>query len=133
MSEIQCIVVTPERTLLDRPASFVALPLFDGEVGLAPLHSPMIGRLGSGELRIRHDLGMDRYYVEGGFVDVADDVVTILTNRAIPAEELDAAAVEEQLTAARERPANTSELMAQRDRLVAQSRSQLRVARRGGD
>ena len=43
---MQCIVVTPERTLYDRPADFVALCLFDGEIGIAPGHTPMIGRLG---------------------------------------------------------------------------------------
>ena len=46
---LQCIVVTPERTLYDRPADFVALTLFDGEIGIAPGHTPLIGRLGCGE------------------------------------------------------------------------------------
>ena len=50
---LQCIVVTPERTLCDRPADFVALTLLDGEIGIAPGHTPMIGRLGCGEMRIR--------------------------------------------------------------------------------
>ena len=49
-----CVVVTPEATVLDTPADFVALPLFDGECGVAPGHAPMIGRLGYGELRIGH-------------------------------------------------------------------------------
>ena len=49
---IQCSVVTPEATLLDAPADFVALPLFDGEIGIGPDHSPFIGRLGYGELRV---------------------------------------------------------------------------------
>ena len=48
----QCIVVTPERTVYDRPAEFVALTLFDGEIGIAPGHVPLIGRLGYGEMRI---------------------------------------------------------------------------------
>jgi hypothetical protein len=50
---MQCIIVTPERTVFDRPAEFVALTLFDGELGVAPGHAPMIGRLGFGEMRIR--------------------------------------------------------------------------------
>ena len=63
---LQCIVVTPEQTLYDQPAEFVALMLFDGEIGIAPGHSPMIGRLGCGEMRIRHEGRTDRYYVQGG-------------------------------------------------------------------
>ncbi len=51
--KLHCIVVTPEQTVLDEPADFVALPLFDGEIGIAPGHSPMIGRLGYGEMRIQ--------------------------------------------------------------------------------
>ena len=50
---LQCVVVTPEATVIDTPAEFVALPLYDGEVGIAPGRSPLIGRLGYGELRIR--------------------------------------------------------------------------------
>ena len=42
---LTCTVVTPETTVLDTSAFFVALPLFDGEIGIAPAHSPMIGRL----------------------------------------------------------------------------------------
>lgn len=129
MSQLQCIVVTPERTVQDVPASFVALPLYDGEIGLAPGHSPMIGRLGYGELRIVSDTGTRRYYVDGGFVQVTNDVVSVLTNRAIPAEQLDVAAAQRQLTEAQARPAHTPELQAIRDRLQAQARAMLLVAR----
>ena len=130
MAQLQCILVTPEATLLDEPAEFVALPLFDGEIGIAPRHTPMIGRLGYGEMRITHGGTTGRFYLEGGFVEVLNDVVSVLTSRAVPAEQLDEALSREQLEAARSRPANTPELMAIRDRAVAQSRAQVRVARR---
>jgi F-type H+-transporting ATPase subunit epsilon len=127
---LQCIVVTPEQTLYDQPAKFVALTLFDGEIGIAPGHTPLIGRLGCGELRIRGEDHTDHYYVERGFVEVLGDVVTVLTPRAVPAAEIDTAVVEEQLYAAQSRPAASVELAALRDRVVEQSRAQLRVARR---
>ncbi len=128
---LQCIVVTPERTIYDQPADFVALALYDGEIGLAPGHTPLIGRLGFGEMRIRRDGGeTDRYYVEGGFVEVLDDVVSVLTQRAIPANEIDAAVAQEQLLTAQSRRATTPEATAVRDRVVAQSRAQLRIAGR---
>lgn len=125
-----CVVVTPEQTVLEQPADFVALPLFDGEIGIAPDHSPLIGRLGFGEMRIKSGGSTTTLYVDGGFVQVADNVVSVLTNRAIPAAKLKPEAAESQLAAAAERPSNTPELMEIRDRAVAQARAQLRVARR---
>src|SRR4051794_3341928 len=88
---IHCVVVTPERTLFDQAVDFVALPLFDGELGVLPGRAPLIGRLGFGELRTRTDGTIRRYFVDGGFAQVRDDVVTVLTSRAIPAEQVDAA------------------------------------------
>ena len=130
MAQLQCIVVTPETTVRDQAADFVALPLFDGEIGIAPGHSPMIGRLGYGEMRIRQGNQTTRFYVDGGFVEVAGDVVSVLTNRAVPAEKLDTSVAAEQLASAQKKPASTPELMAIRDRHISQARAQLRVARR---
>src|SRR5215469_1283588 len=104
--QLQLVVVTPEATVLDEAAQFVALPLYDGEIGIAPLHSPMIGRLGYGEMRVKHGDRVSRYYVDGGFVQVVDDVVSVLTSRAVPAGALDAGVAAEQLSEARRRVAN---------------------------
>jgi F-type H+-transporting ATPase subunit epsilon len=128
--ELHCLVVTPEATVLDAKADFVALPLFDGQCGIAPQHSPLIGRLGFGELRVRRGKEELHYYVDGGFVQVVDNSVSVLTNRAVPAGELDAAAAAELLRTALERHAAGPEQMAIRDRLIAQARGQLRVASR---
>jgi F-type H+-transporting ATPase subunit epsilon len=130
MSDLQCTVVTPERTVRDGPAEFVALTLLDGEIGIAPGHTPLVGRLGYGEMRITVAENVERYYVEGGFVEVVGDVVSVLTARAIPADKIDEAVAQEQLTAARHRSANTPETIDARDRAEAQSRAQLRVARK---
>ena len=98
---LHCIVVTPEQTVRDEEADFVALTLFDGEIGIAPGHTPLIGRLGYGEMRITRAGEIARYYIEGGFVEVADDVVSVLTQRAVPPQDLDLSLAEEQLGAAR--------------------------------
>jgi F-type H+-transporting ATPase subunit epsilon len=128
---LQCILVTPERTLYDQPAEFVALTLYDGEIGIAAGHAPLIGRLGYGEMRIRREgQQVDRFYIEGGFVEVRDDIVSVLTQRAIPAAEIDAAVAREQLVSAQSRRAATPEAAEVRDRIVAQSRAQLHIAGR---
>ncbi len=133
MPELQCIVVTPEKTALDQSATFVVVPLFDGEFGVGPGHSPMIGRLGYGELRIRAANGSsERYYVDGGFVQVADNVVTLLTGRIVKSNNLDANVAQQQLKQAMSQPVNTDELLQVRDRAIEQARAQLRIAGRSG-
>jgi F-type H+-transporting ATPase subunit epsilon len=130
--QLRLVVVTPEATLVDESADFVALPLFDGEIGIAPLHSPLIGRLGYGEMRQVAGGQTRHFYVDGGFVQVVDNVVSVLTNRAMPAANLDRAVAAEQLAAARHRTAHSPETMAIRDRIEAQARAQIRVARHAG-
>lgn len=126
---LQLVVVTPESTVLEQEADFVALPLYDGEIGISPFHSPLIGRLGFGEMRIKTAGKTLHYYVDGGFVQVVDNVVSVLTNRAVPASKLDIAVAQAQLTNAMTKPANTPELLAIRDRAVAQARAQIHVAK----
>ncbi|MEX2114390.1 MAG: ATP synthase F1 subunit epsilon [Pirellulales bacterium] len=125
---LQLIVVTPEATTLDEPVDFVALPLYDGETGIAPGRAPLIGRLGYGELRLVSAGHTRRFYVDGGFVQVAGDVVSVLTNRALTAESVDTKVAAEMLAEARHRKANSDELLAARERAEQQARAQLRVA-----
>lgn len=127
---LQIVVVTPEATLEETTAEFLVLPLLDGELGIAPGHSPMIGRLGLGEMRVVDQGQTRRFYLDGGFVQVADNVVSVLTNHAIPAEKLDIANATQQLTSARALTANSSESLMVRERMEQQARAQLRVAQR---
>jgi len=94
---VRCVIVTPEQTSLDTRARSVTLPLFDGLRGVSHGHSPFIGRLGAGEVRIVGEQGsppdaVRRLFVEGGFVEVAHDQVTVITQRALPVEKVDVAA-----------------------------------------
>ena len=130
--KLRCVVVTPERTVVDQEAEFVALPLYDGELGVAPLRQPLVGRLGYGELRIRSQGRTQRFYVDGGFVEVAQDVVSVLTARAIPAQELEAEVIGQQLRAAYERKAHDPEQLEQKHLALRRLQAQLRVARRQG-
>jgi F-type H+-transporting ATPase subunit epsilon len=129
---LRCLVVTPEKTWLDQPADSVVIPLFDGELGILPGRSPLIGRLGAGELQTRTRETVNRYFIDGGFAQVKDDVVTVLTNRAVPTEQLDAAAVAEELSAAQSAKAATELDAADKAKNVARIRAKLRVAKRRG-
>jgi F-type H+-transporting ATPase subunit epsilon len=125
--ELHCVVVTPERALLDEAADFVAVPMYDGELGVLPRRAPLIGRLGCGELRIRRGERTQRLFVDGGFVQVRDNTVTVLTARAQRAEEIDAAAAQAALQAAAA-PAATPEAQQERARAQQRARAQLRIA-----
>jgi F-type H+-transporting ATPase subunit epsilon len=127
---LHCVIVTPEATVLDAPADFVALPLWDGEAGVAPGRAPLIGRMGYGELRVRSGQQTQRFYVDGGFVQVANNNVSVLTNRAIPAKAVDTAGAQESLRTALTSKAAGREEMAIRERRILQARGQLRVAGR---
>lgn len=131
MGRILCTVVTPERQVVETEGSFVVVPLYDGELGIGFNHTPLIGRLGYGELRVvQGGRVLERYYIDGGFVQVQDNQVTLLTNRAIPTTQLDAEAAHAQLRRALKLPTATPEQLAIRDRLMAQARAQIHLAGR---
>jgi F-type H+-transporting ATPase subunit epsilon len=129
---LQCVVVTPEKTLFDQAVDFVALPMFDGELGVFPGRSPLIGRLGYGELRTKSGDIVHRYYVDGGFAQIRDDVVTLLTNRAVPAGEIDTNAAVLELDHAQEQRALTDDAYATKAKAVERSRALIRVAKSQG-
>lgn len=124
---LRCVIVTPERALLDQTADFVALPMYDGELGVAPGRAPLIGRLGCGELRVRKGDTTDHYYVDGGFVQVQANVVTVLTNKACKTSEIDAEAARKTLEAAR-KPTTTPEAQAASLKNQQRARAQLHLA-----
>jgi F-type H+-transporting ATPase subunit epsilon len=122
---LQCVVVTPERTVLDATVDHVALPMFDGELGVLPGRAPLIGRLGPGELRTRHGNEVKHYFVDGGFAQVRGNVVTVLTPRAQKAEEINTQAAEQALQPPPPRTSAETRL-----RTEQRARAQLRTARR---
>ena len=121
---LRCVVVTPERALLDAEVEFVAIPMYDGELGVLPGRAPLIGRLGPGELRTRHGQETRRFFVDGGFAQVHDNVVTVLTPRALKAEEINPAAAEQALEAAKTAQGGSEERL----KNEARARAQLRLA-----
>ena len=81
MAMLRVSVISPEATLFEGEASSVTAPAFDGEVGILPSHAPMVTTLGAGVLRIGD--GAARFEIEGGFLQVVDDVVRVVTERAV--------------------------------------------------
>lgn len=94
---LKCMIVTPEKVVLDEVVDFVTLPLFDGELGVLANHSPMTGRLGYGELRTTQGNSIHHYYIEGGFVQVRSNLVSVLTPKAVPVKDINTAALQTQI------------------------------------
>src|SRR5262245_14535097 len=126
---LKCVVVTPEKAVLDEPVDFVAVPMYDGEVGVLPGRAPLIGRLGYGELRFTQGKETRRFFVDGGFVQIRGNLVTVLTARAVPEQDLKLDAAEQALSAAQKPTADANE---QEQQLKAQdrARAQIRMAKR---
>ena len=128
MAKLKIVIVTPETTTLDQEADFVVLPMFDGESGISANHAPMIGRLGPGELRVKDGNDTQSFYVDGGFVQIEDNTVSVLTGASTPASEIDAADARKALEAANELPSDNTALADVKRKAVSQAQAKIRVA-----
>jgi len=121
-------IITPERAVLEADASFVAFPAWDGEVGILHGRAPLLYKLGIGRLRAETPEGEQVFYVDGGFAQMLEDRLTILTQQARRREEIDRAAAERALAAARDTPAPNEEAVEARQKAIERARAQLRIA-----
>lgn len=88
MAKLPFSLVSPERELFSGEADAVLVPGTDGLFEVQGGHSPVMSTLSPGMLVIRDGANERRFYVRGGFADVAPDGLTVLAETAIPAEEL---------------------------------------------
>jgi F-type H+-transporting ATPase subunit epsilon len=102
VADLNLVLVTPEKTLFDRPVSSIRLPMFDGSAGIYPGRAPLVGRLGVGELNLKApDGSSEAYFIDGGFVQVKGATVSVLTNSAQTVAEIDRAEAQAELDAAK--------------------------------
>lgn len=81
-TRLRVAVIGPERTIYEGEADMVVAPAWDGEVGILRGHAPFLVLLGRGDLRVRLGDNEERFLLDGGFMQVADNVVTVLTEKA---------------------------------------------------
>ena len=88
-------IVTPEAKTYSEDVEMVTLPGIEGEMGIYPMHVPLMTQIVAGELGVRKD-GRDYFLAIGeGFVEITADKVAIMTDMAIRAEQIDEAKAEE--------------------------------------
>ena len=97
-----CSVITPERQVLECNTRFVAFPAHDGEMGILRNRAPLLCRLGIGLMRIEGEEGSHVLFIDGGFAQMVKYRLTILTEQAATAAEIDAEATRKDLEAARQ-------------------------------
>jgi F-type H+-transporting ATPase subunit epsilon len=83
-------IVSAEQELFSGEATMVFAPAVLGEVGIAPRHTPMLTPLNAGDVRVQTEDGQEQIiYVSGGMLEVQPHLVTILSDTALRAEDID--------------------------------------------
>ena len=96
-------LVAPEKLMFAGDVEEVVVPGTEGEFTVLKDHAPMMSTLKPGIVTVAETAGKrTRLFVRGGFADVAPTGLTILADRAVPVEELDAAAIDAEIRGARE-------------------------------
>jgi F-type H+-transporting ATPase subunit epsilon len=125
-------IVTPAGTVYSEDVEMVTLPSIAGQMGILPRHVPLIAQMVPGEMIVRKE-GRDLFVALGeGLIEVTADRVAILTDLAIPAEDIDEAKAEEarQRAEARLREKLSDEELAAVNASLTRSLAQLRIKRR---
>jgi len=125
-------IVTPESKVYSEDVELVTLPGIDGEMGIFPMHVPLMTQLVSGAVGVRKG-GQDFFLAVGdGFVEITGDHVSILTDMAIKAEDIDEVKAEAARQRAEARLAEKldDEEVASVNASLAHSLAQLKVKRR---
>jgi F-type H+-transporting ATPase subunit epsilon len=125
----KCSVITPERAVLECDANFVAFPAHDGEMGVLFNRAPLVCKLGIGPLRVESTGAKHVLLIDGGFAEVVDNRVTILTEQAVKPDQIDRAAAQQSLDEAREMKITDDASYIARDNAFKRARAKLKLAR----
>ena len=122
-------VVTPEGNAFEGHAESVVVPAFDGEVAFLADHAPFVGAIGVGQLRVKPLEGdLQRWYLEGGVVQVLAGEVTILAEQVTPAGDVKETDADADLEKALQTTPTSDEAFAERDRALESARVRKRIA-----
>jgi len=131
-STLKFEIITPDATVYSEDVDMVTLPGVEGQMGVYPVHVPLMTQMVPGEIIVRKD-GHDYFLAVGeGLVEITGDHVAVLTDLAIAAEKIDEAKVEEarQRAEARLSEKLSDEEVASVNASLARSLAQLHVKRR---
>lgn len=125
--QLQFSLITPEAKVFQGAVDFVAIPAHDGEIGILPERAPLVVQLGAGRLKVRTGETEQSWFVDAGFAQVVENRVVILTQQAIRTAEIDRAAAERDLEAAKQMPTADDISLKRRARAEASARARLHL------
>ena len=79
------VIITPEAKLFEGEANELTAPGLNGKFGILANHAPMVAGLGEGNVSLKTDSGDKAFNVEGGFLEVTNNVVSIMADKATEA------------------------------------------------
>jgi len=130
-SKFRCTLVTPLAQVLDADVTYASVPAWDGLVGVAPSRAPLLLKLGDGTLRLDFAEGGSRYFfVAGGFAQMKDNRLSVITEEAIPAQEVVRSDAEAGLREAEARVALTDDEVDARLRKINRGKTLLQLAQK---
>ena len=88
--QLFCRIITPERAVYDGEANLVVVRIADGDIGVMADHAPTVSRVEIGDVRIREGDERHVFATSDGFFKVAENLVQVLVEEAVPAGEIDA-------------------------------------------
>lgn len=104
-------LVTPLAKILSEEVNFVMLRTTEGDMGILPNHAPFVAGLATGEMKVRNNGQEKFYYISGGFVEISDNVVTILADEAMDVKDIDLEAARKEAQIAKEKVERIAEDM----------------------
>nr|WP_307775188.1 F0F1 ATP synthase subunit epsilon [uncultured Cetobacterium sp.] len=96
-------MVTPLAKILSQDVEFVMIRTTEGDMGILANHSPFVSGLATGEMKIKSNGEEKLYYVSGGFMEISDNVVTILADEAMDVKDIDLEAARREAQIAKEK------------------------------
>ena len=111
MSKIQCEIVSAEEAIFSGEIDMLVAVGSLGDLGISQGHAALLTDLKPGPIRLLNGEEEDIFYISGGFIEAQPDVVTVLADTALRADDLDEAAAQEaQSQAEQELSDNAAEL-----------------------
>lgn len=122
-------LVSPERLLMSVEADLVTVPGSEGDFGVMVGHAPFMTTVRPGVVDVQDGREETKLFVRGGFAEVNAEGLTVLAEHAVPLDELDAEALDQEIANAREDVEDASSDAARtRAQLRLDQLSQLRSA-----
>ena len=122
-------IATPERLLAREKAVRAQIPAKDGFIGVLPDHAPLLSELGIGRAHLHHARAISVFTlaVVGGFLEIKDNVVRVLSDVAEKGHEIDVSRAEQALKRAQEAMINPALGIDIASALIASRRAQARI------